>query len=275
MKKYIILLISAIIISGCNTNQEPTLNRRKGGVFDCPSITEKIVNIKNIPPFPMSTEYLIMTKNKIYIFNGKKYYSNNETCKEISLENIEKEIDGISTPFDGKPFIYTKDNETYMYNDQKYVFEYDEYYKNDYLKSNAYQLKLLLKKDFKNIILSDERINFSNIYYPVSIDNRISLVNITKDKDYNFDGYKIKEVSGEIGKEENVVSVNSNYIKTNKSYYKINKTKSNKEECEKYADVKCKYKYILKKDEELTTNYDNILVANDIIIFNNMWYTNY
>ena len=48
------------------------------------------------------------------------------------------------------------------------------------------------------------------------------------------------------------------YIKTNKAYYILSKYKTNKEECEKYEDIKCEYSYKLNKDETLTKYYNDI-----------------
>lgn len=48
------------------------------------------------------------------------------------------------------------------------------------------------------------------------------------------------------------------YIKTNKHIYKLIKSKLNKEECEKYTDVACKYSYSYEIDEKFDEYYDRI-----------------
>ena len=50
------------------------------------------------------------------------------------------------------------------------------------------------------------------------------------------------------------------------AYYKIKKYVENKKECEKYADISCKYGFKIGKDKVLTNNYDDILFAGYYII---------
>lgn len=63
----------------------------------------------------------------------------------------------------------------------------------------------------------------------------------------------------EINDKEEILSLyNDKYIKTNKAYYYATKYKTNKSECEKYADVECEYSYKIVNDKILTKYYNNI-----------------
>lgn len=96
-----------------------------------------------------------------------------------------------------------------------------------------------------------------NDNYDLYLGNGVSL----KDNNLYIDNKLIKE--SEISEDETVIALYSGqekqYIKTDKAYYYVNKYKTNKEECEKYIDVKCVYDNRIKKDNTLTEYYNNIL----------------
>ncbi len=96
-----------------------------------------------------------------------------------------------------------------------------------------------------------------NDNYDLYISNGLFL----KDNKLYINNKLIKE--SEISEDETVIALYSGrkkqYIKTDKAYYYVDKYKTNKEECEKYVDVKCIYDNRIKKDNTLTEYYNNIL----------------
>ena len=59
--------------------------------------------------------------------------------------------------------------------------------------------------------------------------------------------------------DEKIIKIYSSIIKTDKAFYSISSRKTNKEQCDKYADVKCEYEYFLKKEEILSKYYEEIM----------------
>lgn len=132
-----------------------------------------------------------------------------------------------------------------------------------------YEFDQLFSNDTNYKVLDASEFEIANIYlgkndnYDLYIGNGVSL----KDNKLYLNDKLIKE--SEINEDETVIALykgkakkkisTTYYIKTDKAYYYVDKYKTNKEECEKYVDVKCVYDNRIKKDNTLTEYYNNIL----------------
>lgn len=63
---------------------------------------------------------------------------------------------------------------------------------------------------------------------------------------------------------ETIVSINRNIIKTDKAFYILKSKITNKEECNKYADIKCDTRYFVEKINPLNRIFDKVIAAYDI-----------
>ena len=102
-------------------------------------------------------------------------------------------------------------------------------------------------------------------YTILSVDNKIRLYKENYDIDSGTRKEEYKNVDYDF-KDETIKSIINNYIKTDKAFYKIKRYKTNKEECDKYVDIKCKYDYKVNKEKLLSENYNEIKAINNIYI---------
>ena len=118
---------------------------------------------------------------------------------------------------------------------------------------------------FNNIIRNiGTSVNLGDYSIILSVDNKIKLYKPTYNNGEEVGEYK--DINYDF-KGETVKAIIDNFIKTDKSYYKISRYATNKDECKKYADVKCQYDYKIEKAKYLTENYDKIaIVSNTEII---------
>lgn len=247
MKKYVNLLfiiVSCIILTGCGSTKEKVLSTKEQisksyKYYD----TIKCSDIDNIIDLNFGG---FVTKNKAYELNVEQVYSNEENCKEVPINNLDDYIIMGS----GQSFAYTK----------KYIYGIG---KNMQKVTNDNREYALFSTLGNNIIYHSS--NATNGYYIVSVDNNIKMIKISGGEG-ELSINKIIDVDTNFSSDEQVLFISEYFIKTNKSYYKIKKYKENKEECEKYADISCKYGFKIVKDKVLTDNYNDVLFAGYYII---------
>lgn len=269
MRKYIgivLLIVLSITLSGCSSNEKEKndMNEKlsfaewsiKNSNFgqqeikkiNCPEINENAI-------MSGSTEIFI-TDNKIYKYDTDKLFSNDKNCKLVG--KIEGE-NGIAVNRDN-----AIDENGILYNTFWQKVD-DPDYNGDYVKDTFHDG---WKEYFKRF-----DINKSMISGGLSINNALDYEIITlNDNDliaYNIDYMNYGEYPN--GKDfvykinidnindEKIIKIYSSIIKTDKAFYSISSRKTNKEQCDKYADVKCEYEYFLKKEEILSKYYEEIM----------------
>ena len=247
VKKYLLMLLVLFMTLGCNNrnNKELTLKEKISMKYDyykrisCTTITDDIMDMQSD---------LIVTKHNAFEINFDRIFSNNENCKEIEIPNLDSEI-----ILAGGWGVITKN---YKYGIGKHNYKLDNY---DY----KYFSEL-----GNNIIYHDS--SWTKGYTFVSIDNEFKLIKLTYGEDGNmFVNPREKKIEYDF-KDEIIINISDRFIKTDKAFYVIKKYITNKNDCEKYADIECKYDYKIEKDDVLTENYNDILYAgNEYIIDKN------
>lgn len=227
--------------------------------INCPILNEEDI-IGYISGSASGNIQYIVTKNTVYVLNKSKLFSNDTNCKSIITENFDSEIFDASCDWGGCSIETQNNYYTYSATDDKITKMEEEmeiYYK------DFGQFSKLGNNVIKNI---GTYINFEDYNFILSIDNKIKLYKPTYDNNGNKGVGEYKDINYDF-KGETVKAIIDNYIKTDKAYYKISKYATNKEECKKYADVKCQYEYKIEKAKYLTENYDKIaIVSNSDII---------
>lgn len=279
MKKKIICGLSVFticfVLVGCD---QPKVKEEKDLTFtEWAQKNNKIYNdIKkiNCPEIEESSlmsgsSEIFVTDNNIYKYNVDKLFSNDKNCKLIgTVENA-------------KTIAVSKDNAIdemdTLYNDFWQKVE-DSNFDGNYQKDDKHNG---WKEYIKRFNVNKQLISASGNY---SIGKDIpdyEIITYTNDGLYlykidyinsnNSKGTEYKyKVDIDSLKDEEIVRLYGTIIKTNKAFYKISSDIINKEECNKYADIKCEYEYSLKKDETLTKYYDDILnITNSYFITKN------
>ena len=201
------------------------------------------------------TNYFIITKNMVYAYNKSKLFSNETNCKPLTTETFDYEIFYFGSSSFTEYTIDTK-NSHYIYNkmDDK-VTKYNStdtcFRKYDKLGNNVI-------RDIGTFV------NLGDYSIILSVDNKIKLYKPTYNNGEEVGEYK--DINYDF-KGETVKAIIDNFIKTDKAYYKISRYATNKDECKKYADVKCQYDYKIEQAKYLTENYDKIAIVsrNEII----------
>lgn len=220
-----------------------------------------VLNDENIIGYIASkSERYIVTKNTVYVLNKSKLFSNDTNCKSIITENFDSDIFNVSCDWGGCSIETQNNYYSYSATDDKITKMEEDmeiYYK------NFGQFSKLGNNVLTNI---GTYINFEDYIFILSIDNKIKLYKPTYDNNGNKGVGEYKDINYDF-KGETVKAIIDNYIKTDKAYYKISKYATNKDECKKYADVKCQYEYKIEKAKYLTENYDKIAIvsSNEII----------
>lgn len=218
------------------------------------------------------------TKNQVYQLNKKQLYSNNQNCSEVEIENLDSEIVEFTTAnqIETKEQVYTYTSTAKLFSHYTYdgdgvksIFglHYGEsIYKrlSNELSTNISFYSLYTRlKGYDGIIYSNDQLKLFSIKYNNSVDGEIEKIIFT-------------DIASNLVQDETIIAIQDNIIKTNKAFYEVKAYKTNKEKCEKYADIECEYVYKLTKDEFLTKNYNYIKYAgkdNVIDIYNNYYTT--
>ena len=204
--------------------------------FDCTSYTNA---------WFVKRKWFITNDGILYGRDEKKYSSNNQNC--IVLNNKIK-FKAIVWSQNGLYFISTN-NETYRFNDEGY----QEIKKTDRLNYDYFNTNV--KYAFE---ISRPEALSKKEYYVLKTDGKIYLTTFKFDTvKYIKENEKVyKSYENEIIKQFQLVEgASDGYIITNKSVYIP--IQVNKEECEKYADIKCKFEY--KRDDYLSRYADKII----------------
>ena len=229
----------------------------------------------------------MITKNNYYEFNTKKIFSNEQNCK------VKTDIFSNIDSYDG--YGYAIDEKLKSIKDMESFGEIVSGYSRN-ICSKEYCLSMWGRDNYGIsynktsellAVLGDDVIYSeppTTSYTFVSVDNKIKRIKLKEEREftdysvnYKYAIDKIKDVETNFENDEKVISINQYYVKTDRAYYRIKKYTSNKEECEKYADVKCKKDYKIVKDEALSDNYEDIIFAGELILDkdNNLYLNHY
>lgn len=233
MKKKMICLFVLLILTGCNLKTPVSNEKNNDNSFTGLNGFQKInINCKpisNIIDFSIYNNLFITSDGKLYEISFDKVFSNETNCDLI--ESDKKFIRFI------KGGILDSEDEIYYYESENRVLQ--SYNSDSIIMPNQLHASSVPKSNYKNIIYSDEDFKYGEnqmfyFYYD----------NVTK-KIYNYssDLYKINEEPlFSLDEDENIEYITYSGIKTNKAFYSYGRKAENKNECEKYADVKCIYK---------------------------------
>ncbi len=244
-----------ILVNGCSNsvsvknnkkNDKDKITQTEKRVIDKMSFTYKwdcevpLNKIKDISTVGMN---FISDDGALYEFNlDKKYSTTGSHCRKANIDVSFEKFINIG--------IISSDKKVYLQNGDNYVDISNEERIQGWVMGFPYGLY-----DY------NENIIILNIG---SVDTKYGIVEDNKVYEYETDSLS----SDYIGKRkelytfsdgETLVGIYGSYIKTNKAYYVYGAT--NKNECAKYADIKCEYGIV--KDKTLSDAYDEIYYMNN------------
>lgn len=259
----IVLFISVLFLTGCNGTVTREL-REDGFTLGVDNLTcTNLIPKKEGQAVSDKIRYMnetiaISQKGDIYKMSFDKKFSNNENCSKV---NIPFKVSGIMND----SVVRGEDNKFYYLDNNTGAKPYSEVTVND----DSYEMyKLLLASaDVKKVVTIDES---NGIYYVLNTDGNVYRYVVSR---ANYDSpYSITSKTIQYGEENygKIVDFNydnstkeKTYVKTEDTVYRMQIV--NKKECDKYADVECKYKFM--KDETLTKYYkDKILYYGPTIL---------
>ena len=263
MNKYLKISLLSLFVALCCTGCNGDITREfrhdgftMGGEFKCSAIYPKDKEDTSYEKVKYYTGSHIITKSgKVYEISPGQVYANKENCKEADTKIKEQAILDYSV-------IKAEDNKYYYLFGQSEVAAYTEISK----ENKDYQLFDLLLKDAD--VVKVQTVDSNNgIYYSLKDDGNIykivigkadnnspltiNSVGIIYDKN-DYGGSKIIDFS--YAGEQSI----STFIRTNDRLYRV--FVENREECSKYADVKCTFK--MKEDETFAKYKDRVIVFN-------------
>ena len=257
-KVFILLFVVMFCCSGCNGTITREI-RHAGFALDSTEFQcEALMPANDEDLYYTKTKYLtgnlmITEDGKIYEVSLGQKFSNDQQCREADTKIVVEAImdNNVVKSNNGK-FYYLEES-----NDRK---AYSEVSTTD----KEYSLYKLLFDDANNVkIITVD--NSVGSYYVLKNDGMVYNYVITRPE--NQGDYKISKSDVVYSKKDydsNIIDFNfagdslSTFIRTENKVYRMRGT--NSEECEKYADVKCKYD--LKEDPIFETYKDKILVYN-------------
>ncbi len=258
MKKYYIFIIAAFLclfVSGCDG--DVTRNIRHAGFnidgeFKCDVVMpsdKKDTSYANIRY--MTGGYMILEDGTIYELSLGQQYANKQNCK---IADTSKRVVSI---FDDKYF-KSNDDKYYYLSTNEGTATYTEVPKTD----NSYPLIDLILKDATNVKVVTGN-NSSGEYYALKNSGDIYKYTITRNNQTRIE--TITNTSLVFDKKDyggsKIIDFNyagnslGTFIKTSDKVYRMKI--SNADECNKYADIACKYKIM---EDEIFQEYGDRIV---------------
>lgn len=229
--------VNNIVNNQTNDNEEIDI----GGKYEsfewkCSVILDDIINFSGFD------NKFITKDGELYNYSFDQLFTNNDYCKKIDTTyKFKRFINGS---------IVTTDNKSLAYVDGKLIENYGW--------TGGFDYELLkLHNDLFELHRNNGILDLAGIsYYGYNDGNKVIL--------YNYNVNKIEE-KYELSDGEEFVEGYYHIFKTNKKYYY--NSIINKEECNKYADVECKYG--ITPIDDINKVYDKIYYFNGkILIYN-------
>ena len=230
--------------------------------FKCVKMTEAI----DLDP---SNKLFITKDNELYMYSTDKIFSNGENCKKIETDiKFQKFIKNIIVDVDNNLYKIKDESVEKINVPSKNASDSD---KIDFsiAVNGPSQLQSLNEKDYKN--MSYINYDFRKYFYFYLKDNNVYNYNVRynesdetiMDSNYTLSDNKLVELE----ENEQIEFFIDGTIKTNKGYYLFENKVINKEESEKYADVKPEYKVGFYKieNEKITNQKDKIAFLKEMV----------
>ncbi len=258
MKKVKLMILVGLILICCGCDGNVTRDIRHGGFtlggeFQCDVLVPDNEDDTTYEKIKYYRDGYVITENgDIYEISSDKKFSNGDYCKKAKIDfKVDTVFDNIAKGNDGKYYYLTAQN-----NAKAYTTVEDT--------DNSLALYKLLLDDTNNLKVQKVD-NNTGSYYILKKDGNVYNYIITKENSNSQ--YKI--VSSDIAFDKSNLSGNiidfayygenlNTFVKTEDSVYRMRA--KNRDECEKYADVTCKYE--MKEDELFKTHKDKILTYN-------------
>lgn len=277
MKKKIslILLCGIVLLGVCGCDNKPKNDTKPKeekftelknlgsiGKYDV-----KCDEIKDIVDYLFYPGLFITNDGKLYQLSFDKVFSNEKNCKQVESNNTFKKFI--------RSGILDNQNNIYYFDKDKYeleIYNFEPGY------TSMPYIKDIDKSNYLNIS-SAKKPNDSMIdLYFYTKENKV----YRYDADNNFRLTLNNEPIFVLENDEVIEYSLDETIKTNKNFYVYSSKVKNKEECEKYADIKCIYEdSFYKVDKNISNQYENIKFYKTvngygtiIVDINNNVYTN-
>lgn len=248
-RKVILILLFSILCTGCTGNVTRGI-RHAGFTLSDSEFTCNLLLGNNDYVYDgvryLTTNKVVTESGKVYDLSLGQSFSNEQNCKESSFtKTVVSIIDGnVVKSSDGKYYYLSSSNDK----------EYPEVTQND----QAYSIYNILFSDsaIKKVVTADSNVG---VYYALKDDGNVYKLIITRSDSrspYILSSSEIvysKERYGEIRDFNIDVNNVSTYIYTNDNIYRMIKT--NKDDCDKYADVECDYSLMEDTDLEKYKKY--------------------
>lgn len=257
VKKILFLfLFIPLILTGCNSNgKEVKLEKNKESkknydeYLGIEYIKKNDINCEALKDVKYFNFNLFSTNNdEIYIFFLDKLFSNDAHYRKLDKNEItnfqgEKmnvnKIVGIGMGmFDVGGFVDAKAQSIYPY-------------LNGSINADSDGIMNQSRERYNELMNSDEW-HYSENGFMIRKNNKWLF-------NKNYVDYEIFDIPAL----ETIVSLNRNIIKTDKGFYILKSKITNKEECNKYADIKCDTRYFVEKINTLNKIFDKVIAAYD------------
>ena len=248
MKKKVSLILLCgmmlLLVCGCEKNNNEASDNSNLPLYNTDSSVknENVVERGNVVCSNLDNVKIIFENglyltydNELYVISEQQKFSNEKNCKKVSDTFI---VNSINVG-DGMLGLVDEQNRIYTYN----IINYN----------------LVEEKNVNYII---KKFVSKKIY--IKVEGRFALNNDGIIDIYNYDEFRLEDEKIVFENEKIVdfmLDISQNdimVVKTDKAYYV--RKKINKDECNKYADVECKYELV--KDEYLSNNYNKISIFN-------------
>lgn len=255
----IIFLFLIMIVFCCSCDGNVTRDIRHAGytlndgTFVCDDLVPKDkddISYKKIKYY--NDSYLITEDGEIYEVSTQLKFSNDQNCKKVNTSfKVDALFGDIARGNDGNIYYLTTQNTASKYSAVPNT-------------EDNYQLYQLLLSDKNNLKIQAVE-NNTGSYYILKSDGNVYnyIVSRTEDnKKYitvsSSIAYSKTEYEGNIIDFHYKKNDLTTFVKTNKGIFRLRA--SNKEQCEKYADVECIYK--MQEDEAFINHREKILTFN-------------
>ena len=234
MKKNILfsMLLLLLVTIGCSKKEEKAKVIEEKKFDKLSGFVQIKLNcdaIKNLVDVSHYDNLFITNDGKLYRISYEKLFSNDTNCMQVdSDKTFTRFIRG---------GIIDSDNNVYYYDNENNKIK-----KNNFENGSItmpYGIKDISKSKYKNIIASDLDFAYGDnqMFYFYYDDLKKEIYNYINDTSKLSNKALLK-----LDEDEVLEYITYGGIKTNKSFYVYGREASNREECEKYEDVKCIYK---------------------------------